>query len=388
MSRAPLVYLVAAERSGDLLGAGLAQSLKTLTDGDIRLAGIGGAGMAAEGISSDMDTAGLSILGWFEGLKAYGRIRKLVDQAVTAILARKPDVVVLIDSWGFTLRVAQGVRAADPSIRLVKYVGPQVFATRPGRAQTMAEVFDQLLTILELDVPFYDGLDIDVEFVGNPSLERLPSGDGAALRQRHGISAEVPVMVLLFGSRPSEIERLFDDFRGAAALLKARYPDLAIVVPLAESVSDLVTERLRDDPGLGDLVVVSEQEKADAFAAADVALACSGTVVLELATAGVPTVTAYRLGGLSYFLLSGLKLYKPKYISLVNMAADAELVPEFLQQDCSPDSLSAAVAAFLDDPEARAAVTDALRQTTAGMRGEGRASERAARAVLAGLAQG
>ncbi|ABI65686.1 lipid-A-disaccharide synthase [Maricaulis maris MCS10] len=384
MSR-PHIFLVAAERSGDLLGADLARALNTLTGDEVTLSGIGGSAMAEAGVASMMSIDGLNILGWIDGLKAYKRVKQSVARAVELILAAKPDTVVLIDSWGFTLRVARGVRAVDPSIRLVKYVGPQVFATRPGRAAVLADTVDELLTILSFDKPFYTPHGLPVTFVGNPTLERLPAGDGAAFRARHGLDPADLVLVVLLGSRPSEIRRMTPPFVEALARLKARHRDLRLVLPVADPVADDVSAAIARHEVLAGAIRVGEDEKADAFAAADQALACSGTVVTELATAGVPTVTSYKLGWITWAIARAFNLIRTRHISLVNIAVDERVVPEIIQLQCTGANLANAVDRLLGDPAARAAMSVRLRAITDTLRGNGQASKRAAEAVLAGL---
>jgi len=386
MSEAPLIYVVAVERSGDHLGAALMRSLRAQTDGAVRFAGIGGRAMAEEGVTSAIDISDLAIFGWIDGLMAYKRVMAAVDASVADILAVKPDAVVLIDSWGYTLRVARGVREADPSIKLIKYVGPQVFATRPGRAATLAAAVDRLLTILNFDAPFYEAHGLPVTFVGNPTLERLQPGDGEAFRLRHGIEKDAAVLTVLFGSRQSEVRRLYEPFARAVERLRRRDPGLAVVVPAADPVMDALRGRMEADERMAGIVLVEESEKADAFAAADAALACSGTVVTELATAGVPTVTSYRLGWVTWATARLFNLMKAKYISLVNIAADEELVPELVQTKATGANLAAAVSALLDDPARRETLSRRLVETTDEMRGDGRASDRAAEAVLDTLA--
>ena len=381
MTGAPHIYLVAAERSGDLLGGALMQSLRERCP-DVRFSGVGGRAMSEQGIVSAIDISGLGILGWIDGIKAYSRVKRDVAATVADILEARPDAVVLIDSWGFTLRVAQGVREADPSIKLVKYVGPQVFATRPGRAATLAGTVDHLLSIMSFDAPYYEQHGLPVTFVGNPTLERLPDGDGPAFRARHGIAADAEVLVLLFGSRPSEIKRMFTAFTRAVERLRAERPDLAIVIPIADPVDEMLRNRLATESVFEGCVLVDETEKADAFAAATVSLACSGTVVMELATAGVPTVTAYRLGWITWALIRGFKLFKARFITIVNMVADEELVEEYVQTRATGANLAAAVIRMLDDPQRRDTLRRRMIEATGELRGEGRASEKAAQAVL------
>jgi lipid-A-disaccharide synthase len=380
-------YVVAAERSGDLLGAALIRSLRTRLGGAADFSGVGGQAMAEEGVDSPFEIAELSIFGWIDGLKAFRRVKARVAETVDDILRVRPQAVILIDSWGFTLRVAQGVRAADPSIKLIKYVGPQVFATRPGRARTLAATVDRLLTILSFDAPYYEAHGLPVTFVGNPTLERLDAGNGTAFRTRHNIAEGAESLALLFGSRASEIKRLYEPFADAIARLRHARPDLHVTIVLASTVEAMLLARLRKDERLRDVLTVEEDEKADAFAAADVALACSGTVVTELATAGVPTITGYRVGWIMWAIARGFNLIKSRFFSLVNIAADEELVGEYPQLRCTGKQLSDGVSALLDAPERRAELRQRLVVVTDKMRGAGEASERAAAAVLETLTE-
>ena len=301
--------------------------------------------------------------------------------AVADILERKPDVVVLIDSWGFMLRVAQGVRAVDPAIRLIKYVGPQVFATRPGRARTLAATVDHLLSIVRFDAPFYVEFGLPVTFVGNPLFDRMAVGDGLAFRARHAIAADAAVMLLLFGSRPSEIRRMYEVLVRTVEQVQHSWPDLRIVIVLADSVEDLVRDKLAAETRLQHATIVAEDEKPDAFAAVDLALACSGTVVTELAAAGVPIVSAYRLGWITWALVRALNVMKTPYTTLVNIAANANLVLEHVQTRCRVGLMTPSVTSLLSSPERRAQLSAELIAATDDMRGEGGASKVAAATV-------
>lgn len=377
----PLVYVVAAERSGDLLGAGLIRAMREKCGSDIAFRGMGGDAMAQEGVPTTVSIDGLSILGFFDGLKAYGRIKERVAEVVADILRHKPEAVVLIDSWGFMLRVAQGVRAQDPSIKLIKYVGPQVFATRPGRAKTLAGAVDHLMTILSFDARYYAPHGLPVTFVGNPTLDRIEPGDGAGFRNRNGIARDAQTVLVLFGSRKSEIDRVGPAFERALERLTADRQLTPIMVVAGDVKEQLATvlDRARNAFGA---VIVDEDEKTDAFAAADIALACSGTVVTELATAGVPTVTAYKLGWLTWAIIRAFGVMKAPYISLVNIAADEMLVPEFVQTRCRGHLLAAEITALLDEPERRQRLQVELVAATEKLRGEGDASDNAAETVF------
>lgn len=351
MDRPLTVMLVAAEASGDTLGAGLARALRARLGEGVRFVGVGGPRMAEEGVTSPFDIAELSVLGLIEGLKAYPRVKRRVRDAVALAAREKPDVAVLIDSWGFTLRVAKGLREVMPDVPLIKYVGPQVWASRPGRAKTLAGTVDLLLSIHALDAPYYVPHGLKSVFVGNSALAvDFSQADGARFRARHGMGADDPVLLILPGSRPSEIRLMTPVFEEAVLRLKKDRPNLRLVLPVAETVAEGVLGRVAEWPTRV-VVVQDEAEKKDAFKAATVALACSGTVSTELALAGVPMVIAYRMSELSYQILS--RVMTIKHITLFNIAADRRIAPEFVQKACTPDNLAAAVAERLDDPALR-----------------------------------
>ncbi|MCC7266496.1 MAG: lipid-A-disaccharide synthase [Caulobacteraceae bacterium] len=346
------VMLVAGEASGDALGAGLARALRRRLGEGVRFVGVGGARMAEQGVDSLFDIADLSILGLWEGVKAYPRVVRLAD--ATAALARRerPDVAVLIDQWGFTLRVAQRLRRQLPDTLLVKYVGPQVWASRPGRARTLARAVDHLLAIHAFDAPYFEREGLATTFVGNPALARdYSQADPARLRAHIGAGEGDPILLVLPGSRPSEMKNVLPPFADAARRLLAERPDLRVVVPVAETVAAAVRAEVA---GWGlRAFVVEGALKDDAMLAGDVALACSGTVTTELALAGRPMVVGYRIGRLSYVALKAL--IRTRFITLFNIAAQDDVAPELIQDACNGPALAKAVGALLDDPERRAA---------------------------------
>ena len=339
------IFLVAAESSGDALGADLARALKE-RDASLELIGVGGARMAEEGIVSQADISGLAVLGFIDGLLAYERVKRAVVATVAAVLAAKPDLVVLIDSWGFTLRVALGVRAAAPGIKLVKYVGPQVWATRPGRAKTLAAAVDHLICIHDFEVPFYEPFGLPCTVCGHPALGRFKPGDGAALRAKQGFGRKDKVVLVLPGSRPAEIRRIGPTLWRAAEMLDAPRSDVRLLVVAAGAVRDAVVAQA---PAVAR--IVDEHEKEDAFAAATVALAASGTVTTEVALQGTPLIVGYKLGWITWGLMR--MVLKAKYATLMNVAADAEVAPEFLQTRFSAENLARAAAPLIDDEDAR-----------------------------------
>jgi len=349
MSQRPLtVMLVAAEASGDDRGAGLMRALKRRCGAGIRFVGVGGERMAAEGLASPFDIADLSIFGLTEGLLAYPRVVRRADETAALAARERPDVAVLVDSWGFTLRVAQRLRRQDPSLPLVKYVAPQVWASRPGRARTAAAAFDLLLTIHKFDAPAFEREGLRTVFVGDATLAiDFSVADPGRLRGQIGAGAEEPILLVLPGSRPSEIDRVLPAFEDAVRRLKAERPRLHVVIPAAPTVAQLVKARA----GRWAHVVEGEGAKRDAMKAATVALACSGTVTTELALAGCPMVVAYRLAPLTYAILK--RLIRTKYVTLFNIAAQDFVAPEMIQADCNGPALAREVALRLDDPDLR-----------------------------------
>lgn len=360
MSRPLKIMLVAAEASGDGLGAGLARALKGRLGDAVTFVGVGGPRMAAEGVESPFDISELSILGFIEGIRAYGRVKRRVAETAALAAREAPDAVVLIDSWGFTIRVARAIRAASPGTPLIKYVGPQVWASRPGRAKTLAGAVDHLLALYGFDAPWFEKEGLPVTVVGSSALHVDMSGaDGAAFRARRGIAPDAPLLLVLPGSRPGEVSRMTPVYETAVKRLKGEIPGLEVAVAAAGTVATDVTARVAAWPFRAHLV--DEGEKYGAMAAADAALATSGTVSTELALAGAPMVIAYRMDGLTWALIK--RIATTKYVTLLNVAADEAIAPEYLQDDATPEKLAAAAGRLLTDREA--AADQARRQSEA-----------------------
>lgn len=381
MNRPLTVMLVAAEASGDALGAGLARALRARLGEGIHFVGVGGRLMAEEGVSSPFDIAELSVLGAVEGVRAYPRVVRRVRDTLALAGRERPDVAVLIDSWGFTLRVAQGLRRLLPGTGIVKYVGPQVWASRPGRAHTLARTVDLLLAIHAFDAPHFEAAGLRTVFVGNHALSRrFDGGNAARLRQRIGVSETTPVLLLMPGSRPAEVDRLLPHYRRAFELLKRARPDLTAVLPVADTVRERV-KALTAEWLTPEQLIEGEAGKLDAFAAARAGIVCSGTATTELALAGRPMVVAYRVSALTFLILKAI--IRTPYATLFNIAAGEEVARELLQYDCTGAKLAQATGVLLDDKDRAArqvaAQTAALERMG---RGGPDPSERAAEAVL------
>lgn len=386
MTGRPLtVMLVAAEASGDDRAAGLARALRRRLGEGVRFVGVGGAKMRAEGVASPFDIAELSIFGLLEGLLAWRKVVRRAEETATLAAHEHPDVAVLVDSWGFTLRVAHRLRRQAPEMPLVKYVAPQVWASRPGRARTAAQAFDLLLTIHAFDAPLFEREGLRAVFVGDATLALdFSAADPARLRAEIAAGPDDPILLVLPGSRPSEIERVMPAFEDAVQRLKAERPNLRVVVPAAPTVADLVKARVAGWPHRAH-VVEGEGAKRDAMKAATVALACSGTVTTELAVAGCPMVVGYRLGPLTYAILK--RLIRTRWVTLFNIAAKDFVAPELIQDDCNGPALAKEIALRLDDDALRRRQIERQSQALLKMgRGGPDPSEAAAEAILAFLA--
>ncbi len=347
------VMLVAVEASADTLGAGLAKALKVRLGEAVELVGVGGARMAEAGIASPYDIAELSLVGLFEMAGVVPLALRLLEQTVRLAEAEKPDIAVLIDSWEFMWRVGRRLRIRMPDVALIKYVAPQVWATRPGRAKVLARIFDRLMTLFDFETRYFEAEGVPTISVGNPALRHdFAAADPAQLRASIGIGPQEPILLVLPGSRRSEIKYVLPAFEDAALRLADANPELRLVVPAADTVAAEVKARVAGWRRRA-YVVEGERDKLGAMRAATVALACSGTVTTELAVAGCPMVVGYR--GHPATALIARAIVRTRFITLFNIAADQAIAPELLQEHCNGRELAAAVAALLDDPARREA---------------------------------
>ena len=378
-TRVPFVFLIAGEPSGDALGARLMAALKAKTGGRVRFAGIGGPAMIGQGMQSLFPMQELAVMGLAEVLPRILHLKRRIDETVATVKAARPDVLVTVDAPDFSLRVAK--RLKGQGVALVHYVAPSVWAWRPGRARKVAAFLDHLMTLLPFEPPYFAREGLAATFVGHPVLESgADRGDGSGFRKRHGISPSAPVLVLLPGSRRGEIARLIGVFGETFAALRQAKPSLVCILPTVEAVRADVEAAVARWP-TKPILVTGEAEKFSAFAAADAALAASGTVALELAMAKAPMVIAYRMNSLTAWLAK--RLIRVRFVTLLNLVLDRAVVPELLQDDCVPDKLAAAVLRLLGDPAARAEQVAAATEALAALKPEDALpSEKAAEVVL------
>lgn len=375
------IFLVAAEASGDAMGADVIDALRA-TDPNIRLSGIGGELMRERGVFSDVDMSGLAVIGLVEGLKAYDRVKMAVEDAANVIAKADPDSVVLIDSWGFMWRLARALKQRGVRARRIKLIGPQVWATRPGRARVLAQWVDHLLCIHPFEQPFYKRWGLPTTVIGNPALHRLPQGDASAFRARHGIPAGTDIVGLLPGSRRAELRSVAPVLFDAVKRITDGRADRQVVCMVAPSVASEV-EALAAQHSGKIILIRDDAEKANVFASMKVAIACSGTVTTELAAQGAAVVTGYKLGWITWALLRGV-MFKARFASLVNIAVDREVIPEFIQTRFKAMLIAEAAEQRLTNPSVLEAQLQGQREAIKIMAGTGRPSaEIAAETILA-----
>lgn len=377
--------MIAGEPSGDALGGALMDGLQQLQPG-IRFTGIGGPMMQARGLNSRFPMAELSVMGLAEVLPKYVHLKRRIRETAAAIAANAPDVVITIDSPDFCLRVLALARAANPALRTVHYVAPTVWAWRPGRAVKMARLVDHVLALLPFEPPYMQAAGMSCDFVGHPVVaEPLATPDESrAFRAIHDIPSDAPLLLLLPGSRRGEIERLAPRFGTTLQRVLMGRPQARVVVPSVAAQADRLRTLITDWPGapiLLDAAITPPQEKRAAFGAADVALAASGTVSLELAAARVPMVIAYDFNLLTRFLVK--RMIRLETATMVNLVSETRAVPECMLEECTPSCIAPKLARLLDDPQARAAQFDAMELTMKRL-GQGQEAPglRAARSVL------
>ncbi len=385
------VFLIAGEASGDRLGGALMAGLTELA-GEVTFDGIGGPLMQAQGLISRFPMEELSVFGIAEVLPKYRHLKRRIAETAQAVIETEPDLLITIDSPDFCLRVAGLVKSERP-IRTVHYVAPSVWAWRPGRAEKMARSVDQVLALLPFEPPYMEAAGMRCDFVGHPVAAEpvATEADIAALRAETGIG-DAPILLVLPGSRRGEVTRLAPVFGEALRPVLKHHPEMRVIVPAAAPVASAVLDSVKRWPG--DPVVLDPRglptgaaltRKRAAFAAADNALAASGTVSLELAAAATPMVIAYDMNWLSWQIMS--RMLKTDTVTLVNLVSGTDAVPEFLGPACKPGPVSQALLSLIENPDARAAQIAAMEATMVAL---GRDSEppglRAARAVLDGLA--
>lgn len=378
--REPLIFIVSGEASGDNLAGRLMGALKRETGGRIRFVGVGGPQSASQGLVSLFPMSDLSVMGLAEVLPHLPRLIRRLNETTEAARRLRPDAIVTVDSPGFCLRLAHHLRGSG--IPVIHYVAPQLWAWGPFRARKLGKRVDHIMALLPFEVPFFAKYGIPCTYVGHPAVDAgVERGDGPAFRARHGLSPDAPVLCALPGSRAGEVRRMLPVFGKTLMLLKETHPDLHVVIPVVDSAAEIVRDITRDWP-LPVVLVSDMAERFDAFAASNAALTKSGTVTLELALAGVPMVVAYRVSAATAFLVRRMGV-SVAHASLVNLLLGHEAVPEFLQENCTPERLAEAVDGILTSEPIRAGQRQAFKDVVKALGDRTPPpSERAAKVVL------
>ena len=380
------IFLIATEESGDRLGSALMKVLRQRLGDGVQFEGVGGTTMAREGLNSLFPIEELSIVGFAAVLQQLPKILRLIRETADAVTEAAPDALVIIDSPDFTHRVARRVRGRNPAIPVVDYVSPSVWAWRPGRARAMLGYVDHVLGLLPFEPEEYRKLrGPPCSYVGHPLIEQLGSlRPNDEEQSRRG--AEPPVLLVLPGSRRSEVRHHLHVFGATLGRLQAEGRAFELILPTMQHLEATIREGVATWP-VKPQIVIGEAEKRAAFRIARAALAKSGTVTLELALAGIPMVTAYRVGAIEAFILR--RAVQVSSVILANLVIGKEVIPEFLQEDCTPEKLAPALSEVLADSHMRRQQVEAFAQLDAIMStGNKSPSVLAADVVLATMRKG
>jgi lipid-A-disaccharide synthase len=377
------LFLVAGEHSGDNLGGKLMEALNKDRRGRIRYLGVGGRAMAAQGLVSQFPLEDVAVMGLGTILSRLPLLLKRIASTARSAVAAEPNAVVIIDSPELTHPIARRIRRRRPDIPIIDYVSPSVWAWRPGRARRMRPYIDHVLGLWPFEPEVHERLGgPPCSFVGHPLIERHPwleALDPAPLARRLGLTPGRPVLVVLPGSRTSEVSRLMQPFGQVLAKLQARRIDADVVLPVVPSARALVERHLPAWPVRPHLVE-GEDDKFRAFKLATAALAASGTVTLELALAGTPTVVAYKVGQVIGPIVR--RMIKARSVVLPNLVLGENVFPEFIQECCTPPNIADALAPLLSDTHERAKQATALARVPAALQVEGLAPSEAAAAIV------
>tara|TARA_B100001939_G_scaffold186719_1_gene160798 strand:- start:1078 stop:2277 length:1200 start_codon:yes stop_codon:yes gene_type:complete len=382
----PLIYVMAGEVSGDIIGARLIREIKRLRRHKFSFAGVGGEQMTKEGVQSLFPISEMAVMGIFELVPHVPNLIRRIHETVQDILTKKPVAVISIDSKAFTMRVAKLIqkqqKESDNEIKLIHMVAPTVWAWRPGRAKNISKFLDHLLTLFPFEPPFFTRHGLPTTFIGHPLAEQ-PVGCSSIYRNIHDVDEATKIICLLPGSRPGEIKRLLPIFKKTLDLLLKKYPNIHIAMPTVVSVEGMLRRETLDWETPVSIITDPEM-KLNAFAASSAALAASGTVTLELAVAKVPSVIAYKVNPLSAIV--GYFLVNQDAVVLPNKLTDEEIFPLYLQWKCTPYNLYEAVIQKIENPtDQLIEVSDAIRNM---LRPNGQSSQNLAAQIIINLVEG
>ncbi len=343
------IMLVAVEPSADAIGAKLYVKLKQMYP-DAHFTGCGGQAMVAAGFTGAFSIEGFAVMGFTDVAKVLPQAYKRAAQLATIAATDKTDLVVFIDGWFFSRLTAERMRKKSPPTKLVKYVAPQVWASRPQRVDFVRDNFDLVLALLPFEPPIFEAQGIACQFVGNPTFEQMRQAvkDPDGFRQRHDLG-DAPILLCLPGSRKGEVKRLAPVFQQSAKQICARIENLRPVVVVASSVHELIDQSKQNWPD--NTIFIPASERFDAFAAAQGAIAASGTVATELSLSNVPHIIAYKVDALT--MSWAKRVMTTDFVTVLNIDAGHEIIPEFLQQDCTADLIVPCMVDLFNNDQSR-----------------------------------
>jgi lipid-A-disaccharide synthase len=352
------IVLVAGEPSGDFLGSQLMKALKRSQE-PIEFLGIGGELMQAEGLQSFFPLSDLSIMGIFEDLGKTFKAWKRLRETAKIIVDINPDIIITIDFPGFNFRLGKLLKRRLKETPLVHYVAPTVWAWRPGRAKKISKFLNHLLTLFPFETPYFKKFKLPTTFVGHPLAEMgFDKGNAERFRRKHKISKQDTLLTILPGSRMVELKHHLSIFQQAVRLLSAQIPHLKVVIPTLPDLKEYLERTWQSS--VPAIFVTSIEEKKDAYAASQVAIAASGTIALELAQAQLPMVIAYKVSRLSAWII---KLsVRVKFCCMVNILLRRSVIPELLQKNCTSPKLAMETFKILKNPQKQQQQKDAFRR--------------------------
>lgn len=387
----PTFMFIAGEPSGDMLAAELVTALKQELNSDPasrttnhtpKFFGAGGPKMVAAGVELAFDLTQHSVIGPWDTVKAYGRLKQIFERLVALAFERRPDVIVCVDFSVFSHRFAERIRwelevrratHGNWKPKIVKYVSPQVWASRPGRAKSMPRLFDLLLTIFPFEKAWYAERvpELNVEFVGHPAVDRFN-----VERSTPNVERSKNAVLLLPGSRIGELKRHLPAMLGALEKILKTKPEVEVRMVLP---NDSLLQLARD-LGVPEDLKTQVGDLPTALASSTLAIASTGTVTMECAWFGLPTIAIYKTSWATFQI--GKRIIQVKFLAMPNILANEPIFPEFIQDDATPENLSRAALDLLGDPARLQAIREKLKRVTASL-GEPGAGQRAAKAVIA-----
>jgi lipid-A-disaccharide synthase len=340
------IYLIAGESSGDIIGSSLMNSLKKKAP-NIKFVGIGGIEMEKAGLKSFIPMESLSVMGFIEVLLKIFFFNRLIKKTIANIIEENPDCLITIDSLGFNKRVAKGVKQLNPNITLIHYVAPSVWAWKPKRAKELANIYNYLLCLFKFEIPYFEKEHLKTYFVGHPIVESpIIDAKKENLIAKYNLNPNSQYILLMPGSRITEVSRLLPIFCEAVSILQKKYPNIEVIIPVVPHMYNYIQNYLNTN-NLKFLILQSKYDKYDAFALCKIGIIASGTASLELAMAKLPTLVAYKINPLTAWI--AYKLVKIKYASIVNIMTNQEIIKELIQKDCTTENIVNYVDNFLQN---------------------------------------